>query len=191
MICFLDHPYACLSACDPVSLPVSCQAPCGLDWLSVCLSVGLLFCFPIKSVCPPNGQIGLLFLSLPAVCHHNCLSVCLLTILLLVSLAVHLSLSLCVSLCLPGGQSVLPSYLSACLFTLLFPIPTFLHVWSWVYSSPKATLLGPEPGLAAPSEAEQAASEPGPPSSPPAPAQPPASMAQPPLRSAPPSSLQP
>lgn len=92
-----------------------------------------------------------------------CQSVCLLITLLQVILAVHLSLSLCVFLCLPGGPSVLPPSLSACLSTLLFSIPPCLHAWSWVHSSPKATLLGPELGLAAPSEAEQVVSEPGPP----------------------------
>lgn len=63
----------------PICLPVGCQASCVSDrlsiCLSVCLSIGLPLCFPIKSVCPSNGQTSLPSLKSPAVCLHDLLSV--------------------------------------------------------------------------------------------------------------------
>ena len=129
--------------------------------------------FPLGlSTCPPNGQTDLPPLSPPVVCHHSRLSVCLF-INSLIGQAGCPSVfqCLCAFFCLPGGRSVLPFYLSARPSTLLFPLLIFLHVWSWVHSSPKPTSVCHGPGLAAPSEAEQTgqpAQEPLKPSSPPA-----------------------
>lgn len=159
-IYFLDCHCARLSACDSVSLPVGCQASCGSDWLSiclsVCLSVGLPLCFPIKSVCPPNGQTGLPSLSPPVVRHHNCLSVCLsVNYSLIGQLAAHLSLSLSVCFTLSTWRSVSPAFPSVCL--ACYSPPPFLPACGAGFTHLKSTSLCRGPGLAAPSEAQQAA----------------------------------
>lgn len=158
-ICFLDCHCARLSACDSVSLPVGCQASCGSEWLSiclsVCLSVGLPLCFPIKSVCPPNGQTGLPSLSPPVVRHHNCLSVCLSGDYSLIGqLAAHLSFSLSVCFPLSTWQSVSPAFPSVCL--ACYSPPPFLPACRATFTHLKSTSLCRGPGLAAPSEAQQA-----------------------------------